>query len=472
MNTHANADDRAFLGHPRALGYLAFAEAWERFSFYGMQALLVLYMVKQLLLPGHVEHVAGFGPFRAAIEGVYGPLSTQALASAIFGLYAGLVYLTPILGGALADRVLGRTATITLGAVLMAIGHFLMAFDLTFLPALACLVVGCGCFKGNLASQIGSLYGPGDLRRADAFQIYYLAINAGVILAPLVAGTLGEKVAWHYGFGVAGVGMLVALTGYLSARKRLPPDPPLRARDPAKRPKLRAGEGKAIAVLVCLIPVLAIAMVSNQQIFNAFLVWVEAHVDLQFAGYQMPTTWMITFDSVVSVSALVIVAGFWRIWGRWRREPDEVTKIAIGCFIAAAGMGCLAAGALLSGDHKVSVLWVLAFIVLNELGFANVAPVSLALYARAAPPAMASTIIGLFYLHLFAANNLTGWIGGFLDRMPAAQFWLMHAGMGLGAGLVFVVAKQLFGTVLTPRGEEPPLTEAAAILDARELPTT
>jgi POT family proton-dependent oligopeptide transporter len=172
------------------------------------------------------------------------------------------------------------------------------------------------------------------------------------------------------------------------------------------------------------------------------------------------------------VSALVIVAGFWRLWGRWRQEPDEVTKIAIGCFIAAAGMGCLAAGALLSGDHKVSVLWVLAFIVLNELGFANVAPVSLALYARAAPPAMASTIIGLFYLHLFAANNLTGWIGGFLDRMPAAQFWLMHAGMGLGAGLVFVVAKQLFGTVLTPRGEEPPLTEAAAILDARELPTT
>ena len=463
---HSDPEDRAFLGHPRALGYLAFAEAWERFSFYGMQALLVLYMTKQLLLPGHVEHVAGFGPLRAWIESVYGQLSPQALASAIFGLYAGLVYMTPILGGIIADRLLGRTLTITIGAVLMAIGHFLMAFDVTFLPALACLIVGCGCFKGNLASQIGSLYGPGDLRRADAFQIYYLAINAGVILAPLIAGTLGEKVAWHYGFGVAGVGMLVALTGYLVARKRLPPDPPLSARDPADRPKLKAGEGKAIVVLVCLLPVLAIAMVGNQQIFNAFLVWTSAHVELQFAGYQMPTTWMITFDSAVSVGALIFVTAFWRVWGRKRQEPDEVTKIAIGCFIATLGLSCLAAGALLSGDHKVSVLWILAFIVLNELGFAHVAPVALALYARAAPPAMASTIIGLFYLHLFVANNLTGWIGGFLERMPAAQFWLMHAAMALGAGLVFVVAKQAFGSILTPKGEP----QATPDLDASPAP--
>jgi POT family proton-dependent oligopeptide transporter len=153
----AAADDRAFLGHPKALGYLAFAEAWERFSFYGMQALLVLYMTKQLLLPGHVENVVGFPAFRAAIEGVYGPLSPQALGSAIFGLYAGLVYLTPILGGILADRVLGRTTTIVIGGVTMAVGHFLMAFDAPFLLALLCLVLGCGCFKGNIASQIGAL---------------------------------------------------------------------------------------------------------------------------------------------------------------------------------------------------------------------------------------------------------------------------------------------------------------------------
>jgi POT family proton-dependent oligopeptide transporter len=138
--------DHSFVGHPRGLGYLAFTEAWERFSYYGMQTLLVLYMVRQLLHPGHIERIAGFTAFRAALERAYGtPLSTVALASAIFGLYSGLVYLTPIAGGIIADRWLGRTRTITIGALLMAIGHFLMAFDQSFLIALLCLLIGVGC---------------------------------------------------------------------------------------------------------------------------------------------------------------------------------------------------------------------------------------------------------------------------------------------------------------------------------------
>jgi POT family proton-dependent oligopeptide transporter len=451
----AAADDRAFLGHPKALGYLAFAEAWERFSFYGMQALLVLYMTKQLLLPGHVENVVGFPAFRAAIESVYGPLSPQALGSAIFGLYAGLVYMTPILGGILADRVLGRTTTIVIGGVTMAVGHFLMAFDAPFLLALLCLVLGCGCFKGNIASQIGSLYGPGDLRRADAFQIFYLAINAGVILAPLVAGTLGEKVAWHYGFGVAGVGMVVGLGVYLSGRRLLPPDPSPRLRARTERPKLKPGEGRTIAVLVALLPVLAVGMVSNQQIFNAFMVWMDGHVNMQVAGFKLPITWIVTFDSAVSVGSLILVAGFWRVWGKSRREPDEIGKIAIGSFIATAGMLVLTAGAFLQGGdgQKVSAWWVLGFIVLNELGFANIAPVGLALYARVAPPAIASTIIGIYYLHLFAANNLTGWVGGLLERMPAWRFWLLHAAMAGGAGVVFLLVRPLLRSSLSPKSD-------------------
>jgi POT family proton-dependent oligopeptide transporter len=168
-------EDRSFIGHPRGLGYLAFTEAWERFSYYGMQSLLVLYMVNRLLHAGHIEHIAGFGPFRHLLESLYrGPLSVQALASAIFGPYTGLVYLTPIGGGLIADRVLGRTRTITIGVSLMAAGHFLMAFDVTFLAALVCLLTGVGCFKGNLASQIGALYATGDNRRADAFQVSHL----------------------------------------------------------------------------------------------------------------------------------------------------------------------------------------------------------------------------------------------------------------------------------------------------------
>ena len=223
-----NTEDRSFIGHPRGLGYLAFTEAWERFSYYGMQSLLVLYMVNRLLHPGHIERIAGFGPFRHLLEFVYrGPLSVQALASAIFGLYTGLVYLTPIGGGLIADRVLGRTRTITLGALLMAAGHFLMAFDVTFLVALTCLVTGVGCFKGNLASQVGALYATGDNRRADAFQIYYLFINGGVIASPLIAGTLGEVYGWHWGFGAAGVGMLIGLSIYFLAGNGSRPIRPL-----------------------------------------------------------------------------------------------------------------------------------------------------------------------------------------------------------------------------------------------------
>src|SRR5260221_2837676 len=218
--------DRAFLGHPGGLGWLAATEFWERFSYYGMQALLVLYMTHALLQPGHVEHVFAFAPFRAAIESVYGHLSPQALASAIFGLYTGVVYVTPLGGGYLADRFIGRTHAVTIGASLMALGHFLMAFEVSFLLALTCLLLGVGCFKGNLASQVGDLYGPSDPRRADAFQIYLFVIQIAVIFSPLVCGTLGEVYGWHYGFGAAGVGMLIGLSIYLSGRPSLPKEAP------------------------------------------------------------------------------------------------------------------------------------------------------------------------------------------------------------------------------------------------------
>src|SRR5205809_6410939 len=244
-----------------------------------MLALLVLYMVNRLLHPPHIEHIAGFGPFRHLIESFRGPLDVQPLASTIFGLYTGLVYLTPIVGGLIADRWLGRTFTITIGASLMAVGHFLMAFDVTFLIALTCLLTGVGCFKGNLASQVGALYPTGDNRRADAFQIYYIFINGGVIASPLIAGTLGEVYGWHYGFGAAGVGMLIGLTIYLLGRKHLPPDSPVveQSERAAKIP-LTHREKMAIVALLALLPVLTIAVIGNQQIFNAYLVWAQDNV--------------------------------------------------------------------------------------------------------------------------------------------------------------------------------------------------
>ncbi|MEY2555303.1 MAG: proton-dependent oligopeptide transporter, family [Verrucomicrobiota bacterium] len=454
-----NPEDRSFIGHPRGLAYIAFAEAWERFSYYGMQALLVLYMVNRLLHPPHVDHIAGFGPFRHLIENFRGPLSVQALASTIFGLYTGLVYLTPIGGGLIADRWLGRTRTIIIGALLMSAGHFLMAFDFSFLLALTCLLVGVGCFKGNLASQVGGLYATGDNRRADAFQIYYIFINGGVIAAPLIAGTLGEKVGWHWGFGAAGVGMLIGLTIYLLGRKYLPPDSPVVEEKEASanhtaKTKLTRRDKIAIVVLIALLPFLTIAIIPNQQIFNAYLVWAQDHANLIFFGKKMPTTWLITLDSIVSVSFLFIAVIFWRIWSKKFREPAEITKIAIGSLIAVTGMLSLMIGAATAGpEGKVSIGWLIAFHVLNSAGFANVFPVSLALYARVAPAALSATIIGIYYLAFFAGNNLVGWIGGFLEKMPATQFWLLHATLAGAAGVIFLLAGRLFGHLLAP-GED------------------
>ena len=187
-------------GHPRALTYLFATEMWERFSYYGMRALLVLYMVKYLLDPQHAGQVLGLGPFRGALEFVFGPLAPQPLASQIYGFYTGLVYLTPIFGGLLADRVLGARRTVILGATLMAIGHFMMAFEHLFLFALGFLILGNGAFKPNISTQVGRLYAPGDRRRDRAFSIFYVGINLGAFLAPLVCGTLGEELGWHYGF--------------------------------------------------------------------------------------------------------------------------------------------------------------------------------------------------------------------------------------------------------------------------------
>jgi len=461
--------DTAFIGHPAGLGWLSFCEFWERFSYYGMQSLLVLYMTHTLLHPGHVENVVGFGPFRGVVESIYGAgLSPQALASAIFGLYAGFVYLTPIGGGLLADRFLGRTRTVALGASLMALGHFLMAFEASFLLALLCLLLGVGCFKGNIASQVGDLYGPGDARRADAFQIFLFTVQIAVIGSPLVCGTLGQVYGWHWGFGAAGVGMLIGLAVYLMGRSRFPVEQPIR-RDAATppRPKLTRADGIKIGVLIALLPVLAIALVGNQEIFNAYLVWGEANYQLVFFGKTMPITWILSFGSIISAATIALSVAFWRWFGTRWREPDEITKVAIGVTVGStAPLLLAAAAAIIATTHqKVGLGWAVAFEVVNDLGFANVFPVAIALYSRAAPKGLTGIVIGFFYLHLFMGNLFVGWLGGLLEKMPASSFWLLHTGLMLGAAAVLLVVRFVAGKILAPSYDTPideALAEAAA----------
>lgn len=446
--------DRAFLGHPAGLGWLAFCELWERFSYYGMQALLVLYLTNYLFLPQNIGHVAGMDALRSAIEQATGPRSPQQLASVVFGLYAGLVYLTPLFGGLLADRVLGRKRTVVIGASLMALGHFLMAFEVSFLAALACLLLGVGCFKGNIAAQVGALYAPGDKRNASAFQIFMLAVQIAVILAPIVCGTLGEKVAWHWGFGAAGVGMVIGLVVYLAGQRWLPAEPARAtpAERSARTPMTGAERGR-LALLLLLIPVLMMSIVGNQQFSNAFPLWSQKNMDLVLFGWEVPVTWLQAVDAIMSTGTMLASIAFWRWWATRRTEPDELTKMGLGALLAAGGPALLviASGLVESTHEKVSFAWTLGYTLVNDLGFANILPVGLALYSRVAPRRLEGLVIGIYYLHLFLGNTFVGWLAGFLETMPGQAFWGLHAALVAGAGVLLLLCRAAFGRLLAPQ---------------------
>jgi len=459
--------DRAFLGHPRGLGYLSFAEAWERFSYYGMVTLLALYGAKHLFQPAHIGNIWGFAPFRTFLEGMYGPLSPLTMGGAIAGLYGGIVYLTPIAGGVIADRWIGRTRAVTTGAVLMAMGHFFMAFDQTFLIALACLLIGTGFFKGNIAAQVGDLYAPGDLRRADAFQIFMLGIQIAVIVSPIVCGFLGQKIAWHFGFGAAGVGMLIGLIVYLSGRKWLPPEPrPVEGGIVEPRPGLAPGEGTRILVLALLVPVLAFTAVGNQEIFAAYELWGDANYQLSFFGWTMPVTFLISLDAIVSTITMAGSVAFWRWWATRWTEPNEITKLTIGTFIAALGPLALAIASVQEAatGQKVSLAWGLAFHILNDIGFANIFPVGLALYSRASPKAIGSTMMAVYYINLFLAGLIVSKLATYLNVLSGFQFWGLHFVLVAGAGVVLLIFRSLAGRLLAPTVD--PEVEAGTAVEA------
>lgn len=428
--------ERTFLGQPWGLAYIVFTEAWERFSFYGMQALLVLYMVGHLLQPGTVEHVAGFAGFHAAMEAVFGELSVQALASQIFGLYIGLIYFAPVLGGLLGDRVLGRRRAVLMGALFMAAGHFLMAFERAFLIALSLLILGSGLLKGNLAAQVGGLYAKDDSRRDSAFSIYCMSIVVGAFLAPLVCGTLGELFGWHYGFGAAGVGMLIGIVIYVSGRDHLPPDV-IVGRDPGIA-KLQPGDGRVIAALLSVLAITALFWTAQTQVWNSYPLWVRDQVDRQLFGFVIPVTWFQSLDSFAVLAFSPLVLWLWRNQLRRGSEPGDLIKIAMGCAFFALGCVLLTVGEWISGDTPTSMVWPTAFHFACAAAYLYTAPTALALVSRAAPASVNAMMVGAYYLALFAGSLISGWLGRFFEVLSAANFWLLHAAI-VGSGAVLLV---------------------------------
>jgi POT family proton-dependent oligopeptide transporter len=471
---------KELFGHPVGLWYLCFCEGFERFSYYGMQALLAVYLSTYLLLPGHVERVAGFDIFKSALQGIYGDLPTPLkIAAAATGLYSAGVYATPILGGLIADRWLGRTTTVTIGASLMVLGHFLMAFDVSFVLAILCLFAGVGCFKGNIASQVGELYDANDLRRASAYQVFLLFVQIAVIVAPIATGFLAHawKPAWHWGFGAAGVGMAIGLVVYLVGRKHLPPERP-RGKAAAKAPKmhLTRRDWSVMALLVVMLPVLAATAIGNQEISNAYLLWGKDHYNLavpnlpswipgaaSISGQTMPVEWLVGLDAFISTFTVGGAIAFWAWWSKRWKEPDEIWKVAIGALIAAGGPLLLTAAATQEAmtGQKASLAYGLGFHIINDIGFAMVFPVGLALYSRAAPKAVGGLMVSVYYLHLFMCNLATGKVAGLLENMSATAFWTMHAAI-VGAGaVVLIVLALFFHRLLAPTNEDVAKNEAS-----------
>jgi POT family proton-dependent oligopeptide transporter len=450
--TTAAADDVAFLGHPRGLFYLAFTEAWERFSYYGMTALLSLYMVNQLLLPGYVEHIAGFAAFRAAVESLVGPLSTQALASQIFGLYSGFVYFTPLLGGMIADRWIGQRNGVVIGALCMSAGHIAMSFDRAFLAALLALIVGSGLLKGNISVQVGAVYPTGDeTRRTRGYIIFSTAINIGAVAGPVVCGLIAQVHGWHAGFGVAAIFMLLGLATYLYGYRYLPARV---KRQTFETARVVATERRAVYALVAVMIITIFQSVAYSQIFNVNPIWIQQHVAPDVGGLPIPVPW---YQSVNSISSIVAVPLLFWIWQRqaWRgREPNELAKIGTGAWVAAASNLILVAASVAAGGAPVHPIWPVVYSAGLGISFLYYWPTLLALVSRAAPARMNATLMGLTFMSLFVANNLVGWIGGFYEKMSPATFWAVHAAISAAGGLLVALAGGRLDRMLQPKSRE------------------
>lgn len=430
-----------FGGHPRGLAYLAFTEMWERFSYYGMVALLALYMTKQLLLPGHAEHVAGLGMLRQLFE-FRGPMSNVAFASLILGWYGGLVYFTPLLGGLIADRWLGAKRTVTLGALLMAGGHLAMSFDQSFLLALLMLVLGSGCLKGNITTQVGRLYpAAAESLRERGYAIFSTGINVGAVLGPLATSALAAVYGWHAGFALAAVLMLLALAIYLAGQRHLPDQQVVRTKGDEPPTMLRA-ERHRVPFLLGTIGLTVPAIVAFFMIGGIGMIWIDRYVDLGTPLGAVPPGWFNSLDSLASIVTAPVLIALWAWQSSRQREPGGITKIAIGSLLTAASSLVLAAGSQLSpAPGSVPVIWAVIGFGGMGVGFMWYWPVLLALVSSRAPAQVNSTMMGAAFLALFIGSVVSGWVGSYYDQMSPAAFWTLTAAISLGGALLALVLR-------------------------------
>ena len=478
------AGGKTFFGHPRGLATLFMTEMWERFSWYGMRAILVLYLIAGVL----------DGPLK----------EKEALAAAIYGVYNALVYMLAMPGGWIADRLWGARKAVLVGGIIIASGHFVLAIpsSTSFFFGLLLIAVGTGLLKPNISAMVGGLYKESESARRDAgFTLFYMAINVGAMAAPLVVGTVGENVNWHLGFAIAGIGMTLALVQYVIGGRHLgdvgkavpTPASPEEKRAVLRKVLLWSGIAvaavvadvalgtydiehivNAMAVLGVVVPILYFAVMFRSPeltaedrpkikafvwfFATAVLFWMiydqsgslltifaDTKTDRMIGGWEFPASWYQSVNPVYVIILAPLFAAAWVRLAQRNREPNTVVKFALGMLLIGGSfvlMGLAGAAAASSGTGKVTVFWLLGVYLVQTLGEMCLSPVGLSLSTKLAPPQFMSQIMGLWFLATATGNALNGWTVRLNEPMGDAAYYTMWAVIAILAGLAFLVAQK------------------------------
>jgi POT family proton-dependent oligopeptide transporter len=424
----ARSTDADFFGHPRGLAYLVSVEGFWAFAYFGLQALLTLYLTHQLLLPGHIEHVLGFSPYRRVLEGGGPTLSPLDIASQTYGLMTSLAYALPLLGAFVADRWLGQRRTMVLGLIVLAVAMAVMVTEQGFLVAIGLIILGTGLLKCNLMVQIGRLYAAGDVRRTTAFAYYLVFANIGSFSAPLIAGTLAEKVSFRSGLVALAIGMTLALVTYLAGQAYAPRDTSRAEPRAAKAPPLHPHDFRiALVPVAALVPEVLYFGAYNQA-FNIFPVWAADHVQRSLFGLEMPVTWFSTLDGILTIIGAVLAIRVWGWLAQRGRPMGDMARMAVGAVMGVLGFGLLAAAAR-SGAGKAPLWAGVGFFLFVDLAIPWVDTVTMALVSRAAPASINATMMGVFGLSVALGYYVTGQLGRLFVHFSSAAFWAIHAGL-------------------------------------------
>lgn len=444
--------EKTFYGHPRGLFTLFFTEMWERFSFYGMRVLLVLYMTQYLFQKAELgQEVWGYSSLKWALEGVYGSLSRQALSSLIYGLYTAFVYFTPFFGGIIADRYLGQRRSVYVGGILMAIGHFLMAIESMFFPALLFLIFGNGFFKPNISTQVGGLYPEEDSRRDGAYTIFYMGINLGALLSPFICGTLGQKIGWHWGFGAAGVGMLLSLVIYHFGGKHLPETKHQHSvhaiHIQAQKPMTKEEKIRTWALtFLCMITIFFWGVYEQQG--NTLQLWSDQNTDWNFFGFEVPSTWYQSFNPFLIIFFAPLLDKFWQWRASRNKAPSTVAKMAFGSFLGCIALLIMFMAAKSVGSGKGNVMWLMGSTFLLTMAELYISPIGLSLVTKVSPTKIVSMMMGVWFLANFFGNYIAGHIGSFYEAMSKQDFFLLLAGLSLIPAVLFLLTHKMLTKAL------------------------